>query len=84
MAAAAESAASRSAPPSVSGLNGAAGGANAAPGDAASNRALEAVVLELLKPMLRQWLDENMPRLVAQAISDEAVRARLPEGAKKP
>jgi uncharacterized protein len=84
VAAAAERAAGHSAPPGVSGLNGAAGGANAAPGDAASNRALEAVVLELLKPMLRQWLDENMPRLVAQAISDEAVRARPPDGVKKP
>jgi uncharacterized protein len=86
VAAAAESAVGRSAPPRVSGLKGAAGGANAnaAPGDAASDRALEAVVLELLKPMLRQWLDENMPRLVAQAISDEAVRARLSDGVKKP
>ena len=74
---------------SGSGLNGAAATSSAtdasiASGDAATNRALEAVVLELLKPMLRQWLDENMPRLVAQAISDEAARARLPDGAKKP
>jgi cell pole-organizing protein PopZ len=86
VAAAAERAAGHPVSSGVSGLNGATGGAkvNAAPGDAASNRALEAVVLELLKPMLRQWLDENMPRLVAQAISDEAVRARLPDGAKKP
>lgn len=81
VAAAAESATRRSASPGASGPNGAAG---AVPGDAASNGALEAVVMELLKPMLRQWLDENMPRLVAHAISDEAVRARLPDGAKKP
>lgn len=82
VAAAAESAARRSVPPGASGLNGAS--ASAEPGEGASHRALEAVVLELLKPMLRQWLDENMPRLVAQAVSDEAVRARLPDGAKKP
>lgn len=37
--------------------------------------ALEAMVLELLKPMLRQWLDQNMPRLVAAALKEEADRA---------
>ena len=26
------------------------------------------MVLDLLKPMLRQWLDQNMPRLVAEAL----------------
>jgi uncharacterized protein len=38
--------------------------------------ALEAAVLELLKPMLRQWLDQNMPRLVAEALKGEAARVR--------
>jgi cell pole-organizing protein PopZ len=39
---------------------------------------LEAVVVDMLKPMLRQWLDENMPRLVASALADEAAaRARV-------
>jgi uncharacterized protein len=44
--------------------------------DTAHNRALEAMVLDLLKPMLRQWLDENMPRLVAEALDDEVKRVR--------
>jgi uncharacterized protein len=34
--------------------------------------ALESMVLELLKPMMRQWLDQNMPRLVAAALKDQA------------
>ena len=29
-------------------------------------------MLELLKPMLRQWLERNMPRLVAEALKEEA------------
>jgi cell pole-organizing protein PopZ len=44
--------------------------------DSPHNRALEAMVLDLLKPMLRQWLDENMPRLVAEALDDEVRRVR--------
>jgi cell pole-organizing protein PopZ len=36
--------------------------------------ALEAMVAEMLRPMLQRWLDENMPRLVAAALQDEAVR----------
>jgi cell pole-organizing protein PopZ len=36
--------------------------------------ALEAMVAEMLRPMLQRWLDENMPRLVATALQDEAVR----------
>jgi cell pole-organizing protein PopZ len=35
---------------------------------------LEAMVAELLRPMLQRWLDENMPRLVSAALQDEAVR----------
>jgi len=33
---------------------------------------LDAMVAELLRPMLRQWLDENMPRLVSAALKAEA------------
>jgi len=33
---------------------------------------LEAMVAELLRPMLRQWLNENMPRLVSAALKVEA------------
>jgi cell pole-organizing protein PopZ len=35
---------------------------------------LEAMVAELLRPMLQRWLDENMPRLVSAALKDEAIR----------
>jgi cell pole-organizing protein PopZ len=33
---------------------------------------LDAMVAELLRPMLRQWIDENMPRLVSAALKAEA------------
>jgi hypothetical protein len=33
---------------------------------------LEAMVADLLRPMLRHWLDENMPRLVSAALKAEA------------
>ena len=91
VAAAVESAANRpsSSPLASLGLNGRADvstpppSASPLPGDAQANRALEAVVLELLKPMLRQWLDENMPRLVTQAINEEAAQPRQPAGGGK-
>jgi cell pole-organizing protein PopZ len=35
-------------------------------------QALEAMVAELLRPMLRRWLDEIMPRLVSAALKAEA------------
>jgi cell pole-organizing protein PopZ len=49
----------------------------ARPGGAGTEvpHALESMVLELLKPMMRQWLDQNMPRLVAAALKEEADRA---------
>jgi uncharacterized protein len=49
-------------------------------GDTPLTRALESVVLDLLRPMLRQWLDENMPRLVAEALSEEVQRTRAAKG----
>jgi cell pole-organizing protein PopZ len=33
---------------------------------------LETMVADLLRPMLRRWLDENMPRLVSAALKAEA------------
>jgi hypothetical protein len=45
------------------------GGAGEAP---AQVQALEAMVADLLRPMLRRWLDENMPRLVSAALKAEA------------
>ena len=34
-------------------------------------RTLEDAVVELLRPMLRQWLDDNMPRIVEKALKVE-------------
>ncbi len=48
------------------------------------SQALEAMVLELLKPMLREWLDQNMPRMVAEALKTEAGRVGAGGNAKKP
>jgi hypothetical protein len=47
-------------------------GAPQAPADTLQVHALEAMVAELLRPMLRRWLDENMPRLVSAALKAEA------------
>jgi cell pole-organizing protein PopZ len=40
---------------------------------------LEGNVKEMLKPMLASWLDENLPRLVEKAISDELAKRDLPK-----
>ena len=48
-------------------------------------RTLEDTVAELLRPMLRQWLDENMPRIVEKALRIEvadSVRSALPAAPK--
>ena len=37
----------------------------------ASHKTLEDSVKDMLRPMLRQWLDENMPRMVTAALKDE-------------
>ncbi len=36
-----------------------------------SNKTLEDSVKDLLRPMLKQWLDENMPRVLTAALKDE-------------
>jgi cell pole-organizing protein PopZ len=41
-------------------------------------RTLEDTVVELLRPMLRTWLDENMPRIV-----EKALRVEVAEQLKK-
>ncbi|HEX6858617.1 MAG TPA: DUF2497 domain-containing protein [Caulobacteraceae bacterium] len=38
------------------------------------SRTLEDVAKELMAPMLRQWLDENLPRIVQAAVRDEVER----------
>jgi cell pole-organizing protein PopZ len=81
VAAAAETAAGR--PPVAPAFNGAADGRTAAGATLQAPHALEAMVLELLKPMMREWLDRNMPRLVAAALKDEAERDPLKTASKK-
>ncbi|MBX9588005.1 MAG: DUF2497 domain-containing protein [Hyphomonadaceae bacterium] len=92
VAAAAEAAAARPVQPQPQpALNGKGPAAASPPAAAAApppahtphNQALEAMVLDLLKPMLRQWLDQNMSRLVAEALSEEVQRTRTPEGGAK-
>ncbi|MBS0361252.1 MAG: DUF2497 domain-containing protein [Proteobacteria bacterium] len=39
-----------------------------------SDRTLEDVVRELLRPMLQQWLDTNLPGIVQQAVEAEVER----------
>lgn len=36
-----------------------------------ASKTLEDSVKDMLRPMLRQWLDENMPRMVTAALKDE-------------
>ena len=37
-------------------------------------RTLEDVVRELLRPLLQQWLDQNLPDIVRQAVDVEVER----------
>ncbi len=46
-----------------------------ASGTAAGARTLEDTVAEMLRPMLRKWLDDNMPRIVEQAMRVELAEA---------
>ena len=39
-----------------------------------SDRTLEDVVRELLRPLLQQWLDDNLPAIVQQAVETEVER----------
>ena len=48
-----------------------------APAGSDGVRTLEDTVAELLRPMLRQWLDQNMPRIV-----EKALRVEMAESAK--
>jgi len=40
----------------------------------ASGRTLEDLVSELMKPMLKDWLDQHLPAMVEQAVRDEVDR----------
>lgn len=46
--------------------------------DLGSNNTLEGVVRDMLKPMIKEWLDANLPRIVEQKVEAEVQRiARL-------
>jgi len=48
---------------------------------AGAGRTLEESVREMLRPLLMQWLNENMPRILESAIREEiATRGLLPRG----
>jgi cell pole-organizing protein PopZ len=63
--------------PSGPAINGPAGTPVIAAGSEPT-KTLEDTVAELLRPMLRQWLDANLPRIV-----EKALRVELAEAAKK-
>lgn len=42
--------------------------------------AIEERVVELLRPMIRDWLDNNMPRMVEKALSIELAASAKPKG----
>ena len=41
------------------------------PPNGAGGRTMEDTVKEMLRPMLRQWLNENMPRIVEKVAREE-------------
>jgi cell pole-organizing protein PopZ len=43
--------------------------------DGSRARTLEHVIGELLEPVIRQWLEANLPRLVEEVVRKEVVRA---------
>jgi cell pole-organizing protein PopZ len=45
-----------------------------APGEALPTRPLEQMVAELLEPVIRQWLHNNLPRLIEKAVREEVAR----------
>jgi cell pole-organizing protein PopZ len=47
------------------------GGTHAAASPSKLQQDPEDSVKDMLRPMLRQWLDENMPRMVTAALKDE-------------
>ena len=51
----------------------------AAPATAEPTRTMEDTVAELLRPMLRQWLDTNMPRVVEKALRVELAASAKPK-----
>ena len=46
--------------------------------DSIPNRAIEDAVADLLRPLLRTWLAENMPKIVERALRREMTERLLP------
>jgi cell pole-organizing protein PopZ len=43
-------------------------------------RTLDDTIIELLRPMIRQWLDDNMPRMVEKALRIELAASLQAKG----
>jgi cell pole-organizing protein PopZ len=43
-------------------------------------RTLDDTIIELLRPMIRQWLDDNMPRMVEKALRIELAASLRAKG----
>src|SRR5262245_59509306 len=52
------------------------------PGAGPQARTLEQVIGELLEPVIRQWLEDNLPRLVEEVVRKEVARAIAAERPK--
>ncbi len=52
-----------------------AGVTSTSPGAGPQERTLEQVIGELLEPVIRQWLEANLPRLVEEVVRKEVARA---------
>lgn len=48
--------------------------------DDAEMATLEGSTADLLRPLLREWLSDNMPRIVEKALRIEVARAAKPPG----
>ena len=44
------------------------------PEDPAADNTLEGLVRDMLRPMLKEWLDENLPRIVQETVDREVAR----------
>ncbi|MGE0852153.1 MAG: DUF2497 domain-containing protein [Hyphomicrobiaceae bacterium] len=55
--------------------------AHAAPAGGPGTRTLEQVIAELLEPVIRHWLDNNLPRMVEKVVREEVARSLAAERA---
>jgi cell pole-organizing protein PopZ len=58
----------------LAGLNNSANRTNAGPVLGTTGRTVEDLVVEALRPMLREWLDANLPKLTERLVKREIVR----------